>query len=60
MSRTYKKPYSKTKRFDTECRNHGRCPVCMGDRLHAVRTAEEEAKDQEKDYKDNGNDESKD
>lgn len=34
MSRTYKKPYSKSKRFDSGCRNHGSCNYCKDNRTH--------------------------
>lgn len=34
MSRTYKKPYRKSKVFDASCRNHGSCPWCKGNRLY--------------------------
>jgi hypothetical protein len=55
MSRTYKRPYTKSKRFDTSCRNDGNCEYCRSNRLYAVRNAESDAKDQEKDYKENDN-----
>jgi len=32
MSRTKKKAYTKTKRFDKTCRNHGSCPYCASNR----------------------------
>lgn len=34
MSRTIKKPYTKSKRFDKSCRNNGSCSYCRGNRLH--------------------------
>ncbi len=34
MSRTVRKPYTKSKRFDRTCRNHGSCPWCEGNRTH--------------------------
>lgn len=34
MSRTYKRPYTKSKRFDKSCRCHGGCGWCEGNRLH--------------------------
>ena len=37
MSRTFKKPYTKSKRFDKTCRNHGSCPWCLGNRMHKIR-----------------------
>lgn len=33
MSRTYKKPYTKSKRFDKTCRCHGKCSYCRDNRL---------------------------
>jgi len=32
MSRTYKKAYTGSKRFDSSCRNHGSCPYCKANR----------------------------
>ena len=37
MSRTHKKPYTKSKRFDSSCRNHGSCPACESKRTHKNR-----------------------
>lgn len=37
MSRTFKKPYTKSKKFDKTCRNHGSCSWCLGNRMHKVR-----------------------
>lgn len=34
MSRTYKKPYTKSKRFDKTCRCHGGCPWCFDNRMY--------------------------
>lgn len=34
MTRTYRKPYTKSKRFDTSCRNHGSCGYCKVTRTH--------------------------
>lgn len=34
MSRTFKKPYQKSRRFDKSCRCHGGCPWCLGNRMH--------------------------
>lgn len=36
MSRTNKKPYTGSKRFDTTCRNHGSCSWCYSNRMHKV------------------------
>jgi len=33
MSKTIKKPYTKSKKFDKSCRSHGGCPVCYSNRL---------------------------
>lgn len=35
MSRTRKQPYTKSKRFDPSCRNHGSCTWCVGNRTHS-------------------------
>ena len=35
MSRTVKQAYRKSKRFDKQCRNHGRCDYCKGNRLYS-------------------------
>lgn len=40
MSRTKKQPYTKSKRFDKTCRNHGSCPYCKENRLHTHSAAE--------------------
>ena len=37
MSRSRKRPYTGSKRFDSRCRNHGACPWCRGNRLHKHR-----------------------
>lgn len=42
MSRTYKKPYTKSKRFDKSCRNHGGCPYCEGNRTYNARKREQQ------------------
>lgn len=34
MARTYKNPYTKSKRFDASCRCHGGCPWCLGNRMY--------------------------
>ena len=31
-----RKPYYDSKRFDSSCRNHGRCGYCEGNRTYAV------------------------
>ena len=35
MSRTTRKPYTKSKRFDISCRCHGGCSWCSSDRTYA-------------------------
>lgn len=40
MSRTIKRPYTKSKQFDKSCRNHGGCPYCEGNRTFNNRRAE--------------------
>lgn len=52
MSRTRKKPYTKSKRFDSTCRNHGSCGYCAGNRTYNKRKTEEHAEQDEKDYED--------
>ena len=34
MSRTSKKPYTGSKRFDTTCRCHGGCSYCYSNRMY--------------------------
>jgi hypothetical protein len=34
MSRTKRKPYTQSKRFDTTCRCHGSCEWCEGNRRY--------------------------
>lgn len=34
MSRTRKKPYTGSKRFDKSCRCHGGCPYCESNRTY--------------------------
>ena len=34
MSRTYKKPYRKSRRFDKSCRSNGGCSYCRDNRLY--------------------------
>lgn len=34
MSRTIKEAYTKSKRFDKTCRNHGGCSYCLRNRIH--------------------------
>lgn len=33
----HRKPYRRSKAFDATCRNHGSCPWCRENRLHATR-----------------------
>lgn len=44
MSRTYKKGYSKSKRFDSSCRNHGDCPWCASNRTVGRQRQESQVK----------------
>lgn len=46
MSRSKKKPYTKSKRFDTSCRSHGGCPWCEGNHDHTNRQRILSAKEQ--------------
>lgn len=34
MSRTYRKPYTKSKRFDKTCRSNGGCNYCYENRMY--------------------------
>jgi hypothetical protein len=34
VSRSTKRPYTGSKRFDRSCRNHGSCTYCVGSRTH--------------------------
>ena len=34
MGKTKKAEYTKSKRFDRSCRNHGNCGYCEGNRTH--------------------------
>lgn len=36
VSRSYKKPYRKSRRFDKGCRCHGSCSYRQGNRLHTT------------------------
>lgn len=36
MSRTKRQAYTKSKRFDKTCRNHGSCSYCYSNRMHKV------------------------
>lgn len=50
MSRTKRKPYTGSKRFDSSCRNHGSCSWCEGNRTHKNskrrKVAEEKVKEE--------------
>lgn len=46
MSRSRKRPYTGSKRFDRTCRNHGSCPWCRGNRLCSLHRGEDAAKHQ--------------
>jgi hypothetical protein len=46
MSRTSKRPYTKSKRFDKTCRNNGSCPYCKNNRLHNFHREGQRAMDQ--------------
>jgi hypothetical protein len=37
---------NRAKRIDNACRNHGSCPWCRGNRLHAARKREQAAREQ--------------
>lgn len=45
-----RKPYRGAKAVDTSCRNHGSCPYCRNNRLHAAIRNEEKAQSQYTEY----------
>lgn len=45
MSRTIRKPYTKSKAFDKSCRCHGGCEYCLSNRQHKHRKQKEKARD---------------
>lgn len=51
MSRTRKRPYTKSKRFDVSCRCHGSCSYCRNNRLHSERRRRSAAEDQLKEFR---------
>jgi hypothetical protein len=44
MSRTKKHPYTGAKRVSKNCRNHGSCEWCRGNRLHNTERKQEQCK----------------
>lgn len=44
MSRSYKKSYTKSKRFDKTCRCNGGCPYCRDNRLYQINKELEKTK----------------
>lgn len=52
MSRSKKRPYTGSKRFDRSCRNHGGCPWCENNRQCAATRAQQSADDQLDDWYD--------
>lgn len=51
-----RKPYRKSKRFDTTCRNHGSCPYCESNRTHNYKKQESSAEEQLASYWKDGDD----
>jgi hypothetical protein len=49
-SRTLRQPYSRSKRFDKSCRNHGGCPYCEESRLHSRWRSEMDAEEQVREF----------
>ncbi len=41
MSRTVKRPYTRSKRFSVSCRCHGGCPYCENSRLRYKRVGKD-------------------
>ncbi len=39
-SKTWRRPYTKSKAFDSSCRCHGGCGYCLGNRMYSQRKAE--------------------
>jgi hypothetical protein len=54
MSRTIKRPYTKSKRFDKSCRCHGGCGYCEGNRLFGTYRAIEHTNKDLKEVKEEG------
>jgi hypothetical protein len=46
MSRTRRRPYTKSKRFDASCRNGGSCPWCRSNRTIQHQRAKASVADQ--------------
>jgi len=53
MSRSRKRPFTKSRMYSTSCRSSGDCPWCRGNRLCSRHRAEEAAKDQLEEWRDN-------
>lgn len=51
MSRTNRRPYTKSKRFDTSCRSHGSCTYCRNNRLYRDRRDSAAATEQLKEFR---------
>lgn len=51
MSRTRKRAYSGSKRFDTSCRCHGSCEYCRNNRLHSTQQRRSMANEQLREYR---------
>lgn len=50
MSRTKKPTYSKSKRFDKGCRNHGSCGWCKSNRTHKHEKRKKIAQEKEREH----------
>jgi hypothetical protein len=50
MTRTFRRPYRKSRAIDRSCRCHGGCPWCMRNRMHATRVREQAAEFQVIDF----------
>lgn len=48
--KTRRKPYRYGKAVDSSCRNHGGCPICEGNRLHADELRKQIADEQLEDF----------
>lgn len=51
MSRTVKKPYTKSKAFDKSCRCHGGCPYCLRNRQYKNEKRKQKAEKELEDWK---------
>lgn len=53
MSRSYKREYTKSKKFDKSCRNHGTCSWRIENRTHFDKVERAKAEKEIKEYEQN-------